>query len=41
MLNGSLNGHPGCITGRDNYDGRIYGPVLTDKLAPGKKPFLP
>jgi hypothetical protein len=40
MLNDSLNGHPGRIVGGVNFDGRIYGPVLTDGLGPGKKSFL-
>jgi hypothetical protein len=40
MLNDSLNGHPGRIAGGVNLDGRIYGPVLTDGLGPGKKSFL-
>ncbi|KAN0121855.1 hypothetical protein V8E51_000181 [Hyaloscypha variabilis] len=40
MLNDSLNGHPGRIAGGVNFDGRIYGPVLTDGLGPGEKGFL-
>lgn len=37
MLNDSLNGHPGRIAGGVNFDGQIYGPVLTDGMGPGKK----
>jgi hypothetical protein len=40
MLNDSLNGHPGRISGGVNLDGRIYGPVLTDGLGTGDKSFL-
>ena len=40
MLNDSLNGHPGRIAGGVNFDGRFYGPVLTEGLGPGEKSFL-
>lgn len=40
MLNDSLNGHPGRISGGVNLDGRFEGPVLSEGIGTGEKSFL-